>query len=365
MATIANPAVPKGSIVLVTGANGFLGSHIADQFLRHGYKVRATVRDPSKESWAVNVFSKLYGKDSFELVAVPEMEVDGAYDEAVKGVDIFAHSAAFMSFGNDPNKMIPTTIAGAVNALKAAYAEPSVKRFVLTSSSAAAVGLLHNGVTVTEESWNEAAIEKAWSGPPYEPTRPVIVYEASKTQAEQAVWKFHNENRSKRPDLLVNAVLPNFIFGRSIDPIGQGFRSSSGMAASLWNGQVLASHAGIPRQYYVGVEDAALLHVAAGLLPNIQDQRIFAFAGRFSWDAVIDIMRELDPQRKLPEHFSGGEDPNEIEPRDKAEKLLQELGRPGWTSLADSIAANVKDLWEKNDRSTLSSNTTVRRVDYN
>lgn len=95
-------------------------------------------------------------------------------------------------------------------------------------------------------------------------------------------------------------------------------------------------------EYYVDVEDTAVLHVAAALLTRVQDQRIFAFGGRFSWDAILDIMRTLDPKRDLPDNFSGGEDPNEIEPRPKAEKLLQELGRLGWTSLKDSIAANVK-----------------------
>lgn len=114
-----------------------------------------------------------------------------------------------MSFVNEADKVIPITVAGAVNALKAAYAEPSVKRFVLTSSSAAAVGILESGTTVTEKSYNLKAVERAWSGPPYEPERPVIVYEASKTEAELAVWKFHNENRSKRPDLVLNAgMLP-------------------------------------------------------------------------------------------------------------------------------------------------------------
>lgn len=87
----------------------------------------------------------------------------------------------------------------------------------------------------------------------------------------------------------------------------------------------------------------ALLHVAGGLLPHVQDQRIFAFAGRYSWDAMLEVMRGLDPQRELPDDFSGGEDPNEILPRAKAEALLRELGRPGWTSFADSVAANVKD----------------------
>lgn len=87
MATINNPAVPQGSLVLVTGVNGFLGSHIADQFLRNGYKVRGTVRDPSKEAWAVDIFSRLYGDDKFELFGVPEMELERVYDEAVKGED--------------------------------------------------------------------------------------------------------------------------------------------------------------------------------------------------------------------------------------------------------------------------------------
>jgi len=110
-----------------------------------------------------------------------------------------------MSFVNEADQVIPITVAGALNALKAAYAEPSVKRFVLTSSSSAAVGVLDKGITVREDTWNEKAIKQAWSGPPYEQLRPMINYEASKTQAEQAVWKFHQENRSKRPDLVVNA----------------------------------------------------------------------------------------------------------------------------------------------------------------
>lgn len=83
------------------------------------------------------------------------------------------------------------------------------------------------------------------------------------------------------------------------------------------------------------------MHIAAGLLTHVHDQRIFAFADRFNWDAVLDVMRALEPERNIPDNFRAGRDPNEIEPRPKAEKLLQELGRPGWTSLADSVAANV------------------------
>lgn len=97
-------------------------------------------------------------------------------------------------------------------------------------------------------------------------------------------------------------------------------------------------------EYFVDVQDAAILHVAAVVFPHAQNQRIFAFADRFSWDAILDILRKIDPQRKFPDHFSGGTDPNKIEPRAKAEALLKAMGLPGWTSLEDSIRMNVRGL---------------------
>lgn len=122
------------------------------------------------------------------------------------GVSIVAHTASIMSLDPDPHKVIPDAIAFVVNALKASYGEPSVKRFVFTSSSAATVSsaLDTPGIVVTEDTWNEDAVKKAWAEPPYGMDRAGAVYAASKTQAEQEVWKFHKENRENRPDLVVN-----------------------------------------------------------------------------------------------------------------------------------------------------------------
>jgi len=85
MSPIDQPAVPKGSTVLITGGNGFIGSNIADQLLKLGYKVRGTTRNPQKSAWVSNLFDRKYAPGLFELVAVPDMEADGAYDEVVKG----------------------------------------------------------------------------------------------------------------------------------------------------------------------------------------------------------------------------------------------------------------------------------------
>lgn len=78
-------AIPQGSTVLVTGVNGYIGSHAADQLLLAGYKVRGTVRDLSRAQWVQEFFDQKYGSGKFELFVVPKMNVDGAFDEAVKG----------------------------------------------------------------------------------------------------------------------------------------------------------------------------------------------------------------------------------------------------------------------------------------
>ncbi|KAM5354656.1 hypothetical protein ACJ41O_001303 [Fusarium nematophilum] len=341
-------AVPQGSTVLVTGVNGLVGSHIADQFLDYGYKVRGTARDVEKTAWIVDLFDKKYGKGKFELAKAGDMVTEGVFDEVVKGVSIVAHCASVTSLDFNPHNVIPVAIAGAINALKAAYAEPSVKRFVLTSSSAATVisAVDKPGITITAETWNEDAVKAAWAEPPYTPERIGPVYAASKTQAEQEVWKYYREHQSERPDLVVNTVLPNMNYGKVVDPVHQGFPSSASMIALLYNGQVTDFHRVVPRQYFIDTQDTGRLHVAAGILEKVKGQRIFGFAEPVSWDAILEILRKVQPEKTFPENFSGGEDTNVIALQDEAEQLLRDLGRPGWTTLESSIRGAVEDLRE-------------------
>lgn len=84
----SNTAIAPNSLVLVTGANGFIASHVADQFLAAGYKVRGTVRDNAKAEWTNDFFEKRYGQGAFEAVVVEDMALYGAFDEAIKGKSI-------------------------------------------------------------------------------------------------------------------------------------------------------------------------------------------------------------------------------------------------------------------------------------
>ena len=78
-------STPNDKTVLITGASGFVATHVVKAFLEHGYQVRGTVRS---EQSAVNVrqnFSKHSDRLSFTIVE--DMAQPGAFDEAVRGVD--------------------------------------------------------------------------------------------------------------------------------------------------------------------------------------------------------------------------------------------------------------------------------------
>jgi nucleoside-diphosphate-sugar epimerase len=112
------------------------------------------------------------------------------------------HTASILNMSPDPNEVVTPVINATVNLAKAAAKFPSIKRFVYTSSSmAVATPQPNKEFTVTDKTWNESSVEAAWAPPPYDRSRGFIVYGASKTQAEQALWKFVED---EKPSFVLN-----------------------------------------------------------------------------------------------------------------------------------------------------------------
>ncbi|RDW78933.1 aldehyde reductase II [Aspergillus mulundensis] len=341
-----NPVSPPGSWILVTGVNGYVASHVADQLLQRGYKVRGTVRDPSKAQWTETLFREKYGQGAFELVRVEDMTVPGAFDHAVKGVSGITHVATVFGHSAD---LISSVVSANRNLLASASRERTVRRFVYTSSSEAATFSSlhehkHSKTRVGVDTWNEEVLRRIREP---SPKAGFDTYAASKTLGEQAVWEWAEE---QKPGFVVNTVLPSVCFGASLDPKAQGHASSSAWPASILRNEFdrfwgFLQHVIPTGAYGVDVADVALLHVAGLIHPGVQSERLFAFGGPFTWNGIIAFFRREFPHRSLPGDLPGGEHGVlEIEPAERAEGLLREIGGSGWSGLEETLRRNVEDL---------------------
>ncbi|KIV91722.1 hypothetical protein PV10_06234 [Exophiala mesophila] len=329
-------AVPPGSLVVVTGANGFIASHVVDQLLQLGYRVRGTVRSLKRGGWTVNYFGNKYGAGKYEVVEVAEMGNPGAFDEVVRGASGYIQMATPVMESYDPNVAVPNVVNGVLNGLKAAANEPSIKRFVLTSSSTAATSPIPNKkFSVDEKTWNDDVVKEAWK-PPYEGVQKKLdVYTATKTESEKAAWKFMAENK---PGFVLNAVLPNANIGKVLSPENQGAPSTVGWVKALWDGwegnEDLREN---PPQYYVNVQDNAKVHVGALLCKDVSNERLFTWAHPYNWNDMLAILRKHYPQKKfIDDDPNIGRDLSQVS-NQRAEEILKRFSGSGWTSLEESI----------------------------
>lgn len=126
----------KFSKILVTGADGFIGSHLTEALVRKGYDVRAFVLYNSFNSWGWldNCAEDIKGK--FEVFTGDIRDPNGVR-EAMKGCDAVLHLAALIAIPysyHSPDTYIDTNIKGTLNVLQAAR-DHGCQRIIHTSTS--------------------------------------------------------------------------------------------------------------------------------------------------------------------------------------------------------------------------------------
>jgi len=120
--------------VLVTGAGGFIGSHLAERLVQVGAHVRAVVKYNSMGTWGWLDFSPY--KDEMEVVLGDIRDRD-CVRQAMKDMNIVFHLAALIGIPYSyqaPLSYVRTNVEGTLNILQAAL-EANTERVIHTSTS--------------------------------------------------------------------------------------------------------------------------------------------------------------------------------------------------------------------------------------
>ncbi len=125
-----------GKKILVTGADGFIGSHLTETLVKAGYNVRAFVYYNSFNSWGWLDNFEPEVKGRFEVFAGDIRDPNGVR-EAMKDCSIVFHMAALIAIPfsyHSPDSYIDTNVKGTLNIIQAAK-DLSVERVLVTSTS--------------------------------------------------------------------------------------------------------------------------------------------------------------------------------------------------------------------------------------
>lgn len=197
-------------ITLVTGAAGFMGSHLVELLAGKGVKVRATARPRKDTSFFDSLGVQYVPADLLKPETLPPL-FEG-------GVDRVFHLGAICNFATSYNELYPTNVQG-VELITDLALKYGVKRFIHVGSTS--VYGYYKGVPFVEDG----------------PLEPMDSYGKSKRDGEKVVWRKVEEGL---PAIITR---PCAVYGpRCNDGAGKAFSRPSNIAAIPGNGKQLLSN---------------------------------------------------------------------------------------------------------------------------
>ncbi|MBU2644966.1 SDR family NAD(P)-dependent oxidoreductase [bacterium] len=168
--------------VLITGATGFIGGHLAKRFLARGDKVRAIVRPG-------NTNAKMLASEGIEVIR-GDIRQYKHVERVMAGIDIVVHCAAVVTDWAAKKEYVEVTVGGTRNICKAAT-KANVERLVYIST---------NDVFGRSEKTviDEAHPKRRWREP----------YPDYKIKAEAVCWLYRKEQR-----IPLTIVYPCWVYG--------------------------------------------------------------------------------------------------------------------------------------------------------
>eukprot|EP00257_Ricinus_communis_P025454 XP_025012868.1 cinnamoyl-CoA reductase 1 isoform X2 [Ricinus communis] len=260
----------EGKVVCVTGGSGYIASWLIEFLLQRGYTVKATVRDPNDPKKTAHLLVLEGAKERLHLFKADLLE-EGSFDAAVDGC----------------TELIDPALKGTLNVLRSCSKVHSIRRVILTSSLST---IPFNGKPISPD----AILDETWFSDPAVCMEQKLYYQLGKTLAEEAAWKFADNNRM---DLVT--INPGFVIGPSLQPT---LSYSLEIILNLINGA-----REYPDAYYkpIDVRDVAYAHIQALEIPSATG-RYCLVERDIHFSEVLKIVHQHYPSLDLPNKCSPG-----------------------------------------------------------
>lgn len=256
-------SIPISRKVAVTGAGGYIGSHVVDALLRDPdgrFEVVGTVRSLKDDTKIEHLYALPNAKRKLTLVEADLLNPE-SLEAAFEGCDFVLHLASpfilttMKAVKNAEERIVTPAVEGTKAVMRAANA-CGVHKVVVTSSVFAIYGRPNEkgvGHTFTEEDWNTSStLDDA--------------YALSKKLAEMEAWKLAAEL-----ELELAVINPSLVLGPPLSKRVDG--ESVNFMRDILSGKF---QSGVPRTLLaaVDVRDVAMAHVRAMLDPKAKGRYI-------------------------------------------------------------------------------------------
>lgn len=313
--------------VLITGANGYVGSHIVRAALEAGLSVRGTVRD-SHDSQKTQHLQALPGAERLALVdACNEMQPHEWHDVA-SGCSAVIHTASpFLPSSKIARKgdVIDPAVDGTRHVMAGAHSAGITRMLVTSSVASIFFGRQGPGHVFTEQDWSDIPLmeeKRQW-------------YPLSKTLAEHAAWNF----AKAFPDVKLTTLCPSLVFGPQFHP---GMNTSSETLAAYVRGDMQGKLPTRGSAVLVDVRDVAQAHVRA--LQYGAVGRFMLVGSVTPWAAVVKCLQDAPgvDASKLPDITDRDLSAEPTHPV-SCKRAEEELDM-SWTPLCASVTEHVASM---------------------
>ncbi|UKZ94516.1 uncharacterized protein TrAFT101_009387 [Trichoderma asperellum] len=320
------------SLVLITGASGYIGTHLIGDILKAGHRVRAAVRSEEKGQAIKELYHSSLGR--IEFTVVPDMSQPTAYQNALKGVSYVFHLAgAMVDKGSDlESDFVNPAVNGTLSILESAKKEGSIQKVVIVSSFVALMPLdavMHKSFHIKANTNETFPVDLKMAFPDGLPGQ-FLKYQTGKIVGHQAYRDWISKEKSS---FKIVSVHPSQVFGPSL--VQKSGSDLSGVNFLMW--MTLQSD-GPPMTPYMMVDIRDVSRALARLIDaDVPSGTELPITGPlYTWKKFANFVKSSYPA--LDMKFAPQEEPTMIMDMTVTDKLLG----VNWTPMEDTIRAFVE-----------------------